>query len=127
MAFDEILTWTNADVRMQIGKLLPEGWTFTCNLDQENHFWVAEVKNEDGEVSWGTFNPDERLALLAVFGHMWSKSHKRPAPGTPWGPRRQELIRRYVTSRVERPPDPEDLDPEEVASVYESVLNPKKR
>lgn len=127
MPFEDVLAWSNQDVRMEISLLLPAGQNFRCYQDDDLLWRIEILHNEFGTVLWGTVAMDERLALFALYGHLWAKSQKRPPPEQPWGPRRQELIKKYVTQRVERPPDPEDLDPEEVASVYEEVLNPKKR
>lgn len=128
MDIDSIQTWSNPEIMSETQKLMPEGTVFTCMFDEEGSVFVAQAVESNGEVLWGTFNPDERLALLAAFGHFWRKTQKRPPPGDHWGPRRQEMIHQYITKRVERAPDPEDLDPDEVASVYESGGNlpPKK-
>lgn len=127
MDFESIQTWSNPEITSEVQKLMPADTVFTCMFDKEGGVFVAQAVEANGEVLWGTYNFDERLALLAAFGHFWAKTQQRPAAGDHWGPRRQELIHQYINKRVERAADPEDLDPDEVSSVYESVGNPKPK
>lgn len=58
------------------------------------------------------------MALYALYGQLWLKSHRSPS-GTQWDPGALRpsvaSVTRYVQENL---PDPEDLDPSQVAAVY---------
>ena len=111
---EEVASWTLDQIRAQIHQLLPKGWKF--DLQQHTDHWRAFYRTEADVEVWADRHYDQRIMLLNAWGWLWQqrdpkKVHPawRPKPG-------RQLI--PVVHPASQAPDPEDLDPREVASVY---------
>lgn len=120
---EEISAWSAEEIRAEIQGLLPAGWKVASDQDNGGFWYICiERPGEEGSIAEiEEAHADERMALLNVFGRLWLK--RLPAVGeeSPWR-RRQDLSRAGVTAAVSRGssiPDPGDLDPNEIATVYE--------
>lgn len=118
-------TWSAEDIRSQATALLPDGWALLC--EQGVHGWwsatISEPSGSELVPVWQGSSADERIALFDAYGWLWLRSKPIVESNSPWV-RRRELSRESVTNRVARGldvPDPEDLDPAEVAAVYETL------
>lgn len=105
---------TLEEVRQKILSFLPVGWTF----EEETIGEVFRVRLRHEVIEWEACHIDLQWLLLSACGYLWSKKH-RPAPDSPWV-RRHNPIAKTVTSRMVGLPDPEDLDPKEIESVYKA-------
>jgi hypothetical protein len=125
---EEMTAWTVDELRTEIAALLPDEWRFRSGWDGNLTRWAAFIERLEDEkwaVVWHGESPDERLLLFNAFGNLWLERQPKPASGSPWDPFRQTRrgpMRVPTSSGV---PDPEDLDPAEVAAVYESVRDKK--
>lgn len=118
---EEMAAWTFDDVRLEIRNLLPDGWSLLELLHPDGYVVVRLNRIDDHLNSVTEFeveNADHRLALLDAYGRLWLKA-RAPVDASPWV-RRRELSREAVTRKVNfgSTSDPEDLDPQEIASVY---------
>lgn len=116
---EEILVATDVELDSEIRTLLQDGESFSIEFDQG---WYAEIRKLDSVVWWGS-GFDERLLKLDAYGWLWLRKH--PVKRSPQWANRSELTRERVAAKAHEAMDPEDLDPQEVASVYEAVR--KKR
>lgn len=113
---DEVLLASNEEVEAEIKSLLQDAESFAISFDKG---WHGEILAGDEVVWWGG-GFDYRLVLLDAYGWLWMRAHP-PKRGLRWGDR-PELTREMVTQRAQRQAsakDPEDLDPDEIAAVYE--------
>jgi len=121
---EEVSAWSFEEILAEIQVLLPPGSRVT-SVSNPDGYWVVMVERdtpEGPEVDLREVNPDRRLAALDVFGQLWLRSAPQPSKDSPWV-RRNELRQAAVPSRsIPRVPDPEDLDPAEVNSVYQTHL-----
>ena len=123
---EEMTAWSPRDIQVELKKLLPEGWVFEHIVSRDGFFRALVVDVSDQKkplVQWEGDNLDERLLLFDAYGWLWMKKHPpEKRQRTPWKTRKSELTRKAVTQRVtlgkDPAPDPEDLDPNEVASIY---------
>ena len=115
---DELRRWTKEVIYAQIEQSLPEGWTF--DLAASEHCFRARVKDSQGLVIWENTSFDIRLLLLDTYGWLWLRD-KKPSSEV-WTRRREvrpaEIPVGPVTLSGITLPDPEDLDPKEIAAVY---------
>lgn len=111
-------TWTEGRLQDEIAQLLPKGTLLVSSL--EDTTWVLSLVQElGGSLLWEVEHYDKRLALFEVYGRLWLE---RESPSGAWSPRKSRPSLDAVTRRVLSPePDPGDLDPTEIASVYEKV------
>jgi hypothetical protein len=126
--FTEISAWSLEEVQAHIDEILPKGWRLEPG-EHNGHLWLNVMRPDDEVgwvVEWDSSHFDERALYLNVYG--WLLLRKQPPQPrvSPWTPRRGELTQKDITRRVlASAPDPEDLDPKEVLSVYEEAR--KKR
>ena len=120
---EEISAWSLEEIRVEIRALLPNGWSLVD--DEGEGYWLIRIDRPGEEapvVEYEESNADERMALLNVFGWLWMRSLPKPDKMSPWN-RRRELTREGVTTTVSlggsQVPDPGDLDPIEIDSVYQ--------
>lgn len=113
----EVTAWSVEEVRSHLNEAIPEGWKFEQGANEE-YLW-ARILREDGVVVWDLIHLDERTLLLGAYCWLSLRSEPKTRSNSIWSERRKELTRRGVTQRVVSVPDPEDLDPEEIRSVYE--------
>jgi len=107
------------EVAGEIATVLPAGWDFEYDRLPEGGFYVGEVRDQDGAVMWSGNSPDERLLLLNCYGWLVLRGQK---PKHPAWQRTVQLSPQQVTGSmaavVSDMPDPGDLDPGQVESVY---------
>jgi hypothetical protein len=113
---DKLLSWTDEEIEREIQRHLPVSCAFSCKWREGS--WRARVESDDASVALEVENIDRRMAFYAVYGHLWLRNH-RSEPGSQWDsttPRPTVAsVTRYVQSSIA---EPEDLDPDHVASVY---------
>ena len=119
--------WTEGRIQEEITKLLPPDTYLSCD-NKDGLSWtvslVREVETGDEEAKseglWSHNQIDKRMALFEAYGHLWLKT-QQPSD-LMWTPKASSLnkssVLKYATSKEA---DPEDLDPDEVASVYEKT------
>lgn len=121
LTIEEMSAWTADDVLDQIQGRVPEGLTFFTGL--ENGVWFVRFTRHDNlnEVVWEDFGIDRRILLFNAYGWIWMLQ-KQPSLHSPWV-RRREITAASATRRANFGdiPDPEDLNPDEVAAVYNKV------
>lgn len=114
--------WTEDRLQDEITHLLPQDTVLAA--DFENSVWVLRLmkmvvsgENSHGKTLWTVEHFDKKYALFeaykrlapkpAVAHGIWSPNKVRPTPET------------VTHSVVSKEPDPEDVDPEWIASVYD--------
>jgi hypothetical protein len=110
----EMTAWSLEEARAEIEHALPQGWVFSLS---RVGLFRAVIRDAAGVVQWSDDGYDERLLLLAAYGWLWSRDQEAPTAG-PWVPRREELTSRSVRNQALNLPDPEDIDPDELAAMY---------
>lgn len=125
-SIEEIATWTIEEILGEIARLLPEGTVFVEAAKEGWHVATVQQKgaeNTESQVLWTDNGPDRRLVLLNAFGWLWLRGQKTHHPA--WKPRPGgKPARPHPFGPSPQVPDPPDLDPKHVRSVYE---NPPKR
>ena len=102
--------------------MLPPSWKLTLRVDQSG-FWVVrfeELKEGEVEVVWEAFEVNERRALFEAYGYLWKKQRPLREFDSTWV-RRRPMLSPPQSSVSDSSPDPEDIDPEEIESVYSSL------
>jgi hypothetical protein len=118
IALAEMTTWSAQDVQGAILSDLPSGWQFSAKI--VNGWHVAKFVDDADLVVWEEQSADQRLLFFTAYGWLHLRGHKPKIPA--WKLRTGEVnpsqtIVGRASSHVEVP-DPEDLDPAEVAAVY---------
>lgn len=123
---EEISAWSIDELEAEIASTLPAGWKLFSQHTSEG-YWELSVRstNEDGQsvVHLERENADRRLGLLDVYGWIWLEKSPKPPAGSPWSPRQGltiGIISGHANIRGSKIPDPEDLDPVEIALVHKS-------
>lgn len=117
-SLEEMTTWSPEDIEVEIRKLLPPEWTFSTKLKDG---WFGATILSGLETLWTDWHADRRTLFLNAFGWLWVREQKprHPAWKRRTGEVRPVIMEGLVTlPGAEDVPDPEDLDPEVLASVY---------
>lgn len=116
LSFEEIAHWTADDINAQILQALPKGWKF--DLQTLPDHWRASYKNENDAEIWAEEHYALRVLLLSAFSWLFQQRNPsqvhpawRPGPGFKLVPVRRSTEHIPV-------PDPSDLNPENIRSVY---------
>lgn len=120
MVDNDAYSWTEDRIKTEIQSLLPEGWSFQFRYD-EIGYWNSKVLEPNGAVAWEDSFPASNVLLLNAYGWLALRRSTRQV-GT-WG-RRRDLTLAEVNAdalRKSSSPDPADVDPSEIASVYKRV------
>ncbi len=112
--FAEIAHWSVDDVNAQILGLLPAGWKF--DLQTLTDGWRAAYQAETGAEVWAEEHYELRLLLLSAYG--WLYQRRNPARVHPAWVAHPSRPLAPVLRTSPGIPDPEDLDPEHIRSVY---------
>jgi len=121
---EEVAAWSIDELRAEILHLLPTNWQLGTD-ENRSGYWTLKIYSFDDDqnpvIELEKENADLRLALLDVFGWLWFKKMPQPSQDSPWV-RKNDPTVASVTRRAQRinVPDPEDLDPEEIARVHKS-------
>jgi len=121
---EEMTAWSIDEIVAAIYTLVPREWYFD-RWDDDHGLHARVVANETGEVMWDDTHADERLLLFNAYGWLWARNQPKLAPDDPWN-RRRELTSAAVSRMAMRIPDPEDLQPDEIRSVYEQHRKPRR-
>jgi hypothetical protein len=112
---DEMSTWTVDEINAQILKLVPASLKF--ELETHPDHWRASYKTENGVV-WSEDHYALRILLLSAYMWLHQRLHPvrvhpawRPSPSRP-------LVPVHPSGGSPPVPDPSDLDPAHIASVY---------
>lgn len=123
---EEISAWSIEELEAEIHAALPQGWTLSSRHASDG-YWEFAVKSvtEESEplIRLERENADRRLGLLDVYGWLWLEGLPKPPAGSPWAPRREltvGIVTGHANVKGSSIPDPEDLDPAEVARVHQS-------
>lgn len=123
----DVSTWSVEEARAQVLDLLPEKWHLSVGCDEGKGFWSAQITSLDGRgkenLVWEGTALGELGVLLDAFGYLWLSSQPKVDLDSPWV-RKKPRIPSPNFSVSDKAPDPEDLDPDAVASVYASILKP---
>jgi len=123
----DISTWSEDRIKEELAARLPRGWAFSLLKDVETQFWVVRIFCGAIE-HWSGEDIAPNLALLHALGWVTLQTVKPKANGL-WVRKAGELTPERVHElayRVSSPdPEPADLDPAEVGSVYEKARKPK--
>jgi len=128
-SLEEVTAWSLGEIKDGIRLLLPKDWRFDYRLTDDglHKAQILEPVQDGYAVRWEDAFTDERLVLFGAYGYLLSKQHT-PHPDSPWVRRpnqARDTIKRRAFERFGvsfgSTPDPEDLDPEVVRSVYEEV------
>lgn len=134
VSIEEVSAWTLREIQDSVLLLLPKTWKFTYELrdDGLHEACILRPAEKKYEVVWTDAFSDERLVLLGAYGFLFTRNHK-PHLHSPWvrrsNPARDAVRRRAFEkfgASFGGSPDPEDLNPQEVQSVYEKALGKKK-
>lgn len=119
MIIEEVQTWSEQDLYVQIHLLLPEGWHF--HHASAEGFTSASITDATDLAVWECEEPlpDRRMIMLEAYGWLYYRQHKTSNPV--WT-RRREIDRHTVLGRrglpgVENVPDPGDLDPTQIEEI----------
>jgi hypothetical protein len=121
---NEIASWTLEEIRIEILKILPAGWSFREGREER---WVQAAFFKTGSPEtppyWSDTHMDPRLLLLNAFGWLWVRCQKPKHPV--WRPRSapSRVVARPTIPQV---PDPSDLDPQRIRQVYEEKSKKRK-
>jgi hypothetical protein len=122
---EEISAWSIEELEAEIQKGLPEGWSFHSHPAPDG-YWEYKIQSlgDLGPViHMEKENADRRLGLLDVYGWLWLETLPKPPEGSPWALRRDVtigVVTGHANIRGSEIPDPEDLDPAEVALVHKT-------
>jgi hypothetical protein len=111
---EEITAWSIDELTTEISVLLPPG--VVLKIDSQQGYFVARLTNTDGSLVREEVNPDQRLALLNIFGGLWTTPSV--SDDSPWHRRREFLRSPIDMFNCQEVPDPEDLNPDEVQALY---------
>src|SRR5512137_783473 len=126
-SLEEMTAWESEDIEDAIRQALPKGWQFEYGCS-ESGGW-AVIGDEEGQIKWETTGvPDERLLLFNAYGWLITRGMEPRNPA--WALRKgsipQPKVGQFSLPGVSVP-DPEDLDPAEIESVYSELRSPKRR
>ena len=128
LSLEEMALWDAEAVHGAILADIPADWQFATN--QTNGWHDAKILDGDGNVCWQETMADQLLLLLSAYSWLHLRNHKTQHPA--WKPRTREVRPlETLAGRASHPnivvPDPEDLDPDEVRTVYANPHNHRKR
>lgn len=114
-SLEETLTWTVDDVFARIRSVLPAGWVIERSVVEGWHHVV--LRAGDGVEQWSAEHADAKIVGLDSLVWLRLRSHQVRHPV--WKPREAEVpLHQAPGAVISSEPDPEDLDPSEVAAVY---------
>lgn len=129
--FEEMSAWSVEEIESAVGASLRGAFRFQSGWDEEAGVWFTRFWKTDDKgvetVAYEDWGPDRRILAFNALGWLWEATRPPPSPGSPW-------VRRHENTRVWNPratyrgagaPDPADLDPQEIGSVYGGTGQPK--
>ncbi len=123
---EEISAWSIEELEAEIDAALPSGWSLSFRESPDGYWeFVIQSVTDESEplIRLEKENADRRLGLLDVYGWLWLEGSPKPPAGSPWAPRPElsiEIVTGHANIRGSKVPDPEDLDPAEIALIHKS-------
>jgi hypothetical protein len=120
-------TWTIEETEAKILAVLPDGYTFDCVLDEQYDQFVACIRDMEGQNIWSEFSTVKSLLLLTAYSKAYFLRYPAKRPSPVWSRARASrgnspiFINTEVGKNAE---DPEDLNPDEILSVYDKYTEP---
>lgn len=140
---EEMMGWTPQEIEAAIRSSLPPGVQFDCGFDQAAGTWFVrfwrEQKKEAGAervVLYEDWGIEQRITYFNAYGWVWARQRPKPPAHSPWvrhqdkvNPQSVRKAAQTVQQRVPfvRAPDPADLDPKEIQSVYADLREHLKK
>lgn len=126
MLIEEIIQLPLDEAELAVQAQLPPGFSLIFDLTPVE--WLARLSGPDQRIVWQASHPDKRILLFDFYG--WFLSHTGVRPKHPAWNRSGEVQiapRHGVKAHQAHTqiPDPEDLDPSEILSVY--GIQPRKK
>lgn len=116
----DVATWDDERIRVEIAAILPMGWKFEFGA-VNNAYWTAIFTDAEGVVQWEDSFPASNVVLLNAYGWLRLRGTR---PTAVWSRRRELTLAEVNADALRRAraesPDPLDVDPSEVLSVYQS-------
>ncbi len=106
--------WSESRLIQEIEDLLEENWTLSFSKD-EDLIWTLTLVDGEGSSAYSVRGGFPNVVLLDAY--TWLSLRTSPPLRGTWAGRKDELTVRIYPS--ETPPDPPDLDPEEVLKVID--------
>lgn len=119
MIENDAYSWSEERTKGEIAALLPDGWEFRFGHNDAG-FWEASFVDETGKEVWVDAFPASNVLLLTAYSWIAIRRSPRQRSGM-WAPRRERTLAEVNAEALRRArvPDPPDVDPDEVASVYQ--------
>ncbi len=116
---EDMSAWTIDEIQLKLMDLIEQqSYILGFQAVSNEAGWYASF-TADGRELWGLQGPDIRLVLLSAY--VWLDCRTNPVKPRPmWAPRGENAARSDVVNVPVSSPDPEDLDPTEIAAVYDS-------
>lgn len=111
----ETTTWTAQDAYERLKGSLPREWVLKHETQDGWH--RALIFDGEGNQKWAGEQADPKILFLDALGWWRLQTHQVQNPV--WRPRTQEVTLQRPPLKEEIP-DPLDLDPNEVESVYKT-------
>lgn len=113
---EEMRQWPPDEIHGAILVALPPECRF--ELTDEGGQWRARFFGPDGAVLWWNTYGDPQVLLFDAYGWLWMRRQKPKHPA--WKPRTSRTLVPVYGSTAHGPsvPDPEDLNPAEIDTVY---------
>ena len=111
----ETTTWTAKDAYERLKESLPKNWVLGHKVHEGWH--QASILDDEGTQKWAGERADPKILFLDGLGWLSLQAHQVRNPV--WRPRTQE-VPLHRPPLKEEVPDPLDLDPSEVESVYKT-------
>lgn len=117
-SLEETLTWTAEDAHERLQAVVPAGWS--VERSEEAGWHRVALLDAAGVEQWAGEHPDPKFIALDALGWLRLRDHRVKNPA--WKPREAEVPLFREPGVVQSPvPDPPDLDPDEVATVYRTT------
>jgi hypothetical protein len=115
----EIASLREDEIRENVNRSAPEGWSFNVEQSGESRLWVASFKDSKDVLQWEVSDITLKQVLLHALG--WLEVRKI-LPESRWAPRKGGITTDRVHDRaysMTSEGGPSDLEPDEISSVYE--------
>lgn len=117
---EEMSAWSDRELSAEILNMLPEGWFLKTDAHTDGYWSVSVDRAVDSSEPVTEFfesHIDKRIALLNIYGALVARKGRETIDPN-WVANRHSLTKHPVSIKSSAIPDPEDLDPLEVESVY---------
>ena len=124
LVLENLLNLTDAEIETAVQENVPSGLSLV--FEPSDRYLTAIVSDNQGNPTWSRSSSDPRILLFDVVGYfLYLQGHQPRHPA--WRRRGEVAISSAVGNKAHQAytpiPDPEDLNPNEILSVY--GLRPK--